>query len=71
VEMPRQMLFLREGGKEKEKEFEKFVVYLYPSIEQAKIYLTETNKKDWIDEISLMIYWHHKMTNTKVHMREL
>ena len=36
--------------------------YLYFSIEQAKIYLTEINKKDWIDEISLMIYWHHKMT---------
>ena len=36
--------------------------YLNPSIEQAKIYLTETNKTGWIDEISLMIYWHHKMS---------
>lgn len=36
--------------------------YLYPSIEQAKIYLTEKNKTEWIDEISLMIYWHHKMS---------
>jgi len=36
--------------------------YLHPSIEQAKIYLTETNKTGWIDEISMMIYWHHKMS---------
>jgi hypothetical protein len=36
--------------------------YLDPSIEQAKIYLTETGKQDWIDEITLMIYWHHKMS---------
>ena len=35
--------------------------YLYPSIEQAKIYLTETGKQDWIDEITVMIYWHHKI----------
>jgi hypothetical protein len=35
--------------------------YLDPSIEQAKIYLTETNKTAWIDEICLMIYWHHKI----------
>lgn len=36
--------------------------YLDPSIEQAKIYLTETGKQNWIDEITLMIYWHHKMS---------
>ena len=36
--------------------------YLDPSIEQAKIYLTETNRTDWIEEISLIIYWHHKMS---------
>ena len=36
--------------------------YLNPSIEQAKIYLTKTNRVDWIEEISLMIYWHHKMS---------
>ena len=36
--------------------------YLHPSIEQARIYLTGINKTDWIDEISLMIYWHHKMS---------
>ena len=36
--------------------------YLNPSIEQVKIYLTETGKQDWIDEISQMIYWHHKLS---------
>jgi hypothetical protein len=36
--------------------------YLNPSIEQAKIYLTETNKTGWLDEISLMINWHHKIS---------
>ena len=39
--------------------------YLNPSVEQAKIYLTETGKQDWINEISLMIYWHHKMSKYK------
>ncbi len=34
--------------------------YLKPSIEQAKSYLSEVEKHGWIDEISLMIYWHHK-----------
>lgn len=34
--------------------------YLAPSIEQAKQYLSENNKKEWIDEIALMIYAHHK-----------
>lgn len=36
--------------------------YLNPSIGQVKIYLTEINRADWIEEISLMIYWHHKMS---------
>ncbi|MEI9947265.1 MAG: HD domain-containing protein [Chitinophagaceae bacterium] len=39
--------------------------YLDPSIEQAKIYLTQTNKTGWLDEISLMIYWHHKISKYK------
>jgi len=34
--------------------------YLAPSIEQAKIYLTESGKQELIDEVSLMIHWHHK-----------
>jgi hypothetical protein len=34
--------------------------YLDPSIEQARVYLTKTGKEDWIEEITLMIYWHHK-----------
>jgi len=36
--------------------------YLNPSIEQARIYLAKINKEDWIGEISLMIYWHHKLS---------
>ena len=36
--------------------------YLEPSIEQAKIYLTQTGKEEWIEEISQMIYWHHKLS---------
>jgi len=39
--------------------------YLEPSIEQAKIYLTQTGKEEWIEEISLMIYWHHKWSAYK------
>ena len=34
--------------------------YLDPSIEEAKRYLTSLGREDLIDEISLMIYWHHK-----------
>jgi hypothetical protein len=34
--------------------------YLDPSIEQARIYLTETGREEWIEEIKLLIYWHHK-----------
>jgi hypothetical protein len=36
--------------------------YLNPSSEQARLYLTETGKQDWIEEITLMIYWHHKIS---------
>jgi hypothetical protein len=36
--------------------------YLIPSVEQARIYLTETGKQEWINEITLMIYWHHKIS---------
>ena len=35
--------------------------YLHPSIDQMEIFLTKTGKKDWINEITLMIYWHHKV----------
>ncbi|MFV5699759.1 HD domain-containing protein [Flavobacterium sp. ZT3R17] len=37
--------------------------YLYPSIEQANLYLTESGKQEWIEEITLMIYWHHRMSH--------
>ncbi len=36
--------------------------YIDPSVEQAKNYLNETGKQDWIEEIGLMIYWHHKIS---------
>jgi hypothetical protein len=36
--------------------------YLDPSIEQAEIYLTESGKQEWVEEISEMISWHHKMS---------
>lgn len=39
--------------------------YLAPSIEQVKIYLPEIEKQDWTDEISQMIYWHHKVSSYK------
>ncbi|HKO79088.1 MAG TPA: hypothetical protein VJU78_01775 [Chitinophagaceae bacterium] len=35
--------------------------YLNPSIEQAKIYLSKSRKQNLIKEITLMIYWHHKI----------
>lgn len=37
------------------------VDYLDPSIEQVNIYLTEIGKPEWIEELNLMIYWHHKV----------
>ncbi len=39
--------------------------YLAPSIEEVKIYLNETGRQDWTDEISKMIYWHHKLSQYK------
>jgi hypothetical protein len=36
--------------------------YLDPSIRQAEIYLAATARQDWIEEITLMINWHHKIT---------
>jgi hypothetical protein len=36
--------------------------YLDYSIEQVKMNLNEKGKQDWLTEISLMIYWHHKMS---------
>ncbi|MCB9306120.1 MAG: HD domain-containing protein [Lewinellaceae bacterium] len=36
--------------------------YLDPSIGQAGAYLRETGRADWIDEISQMIFWHHKLS---------
>ena len=37
--------------------------YLYPSIDQMENFLVQNGKKDWVNEITLMIYWHHKMGN--------
>lgn len=34
--------------------------YLQPSIEQATQYLQKNNRHEWVDEIALMIYAHHK-----------
>lgn len=39
--------------------------YLAPSIEQAKQHLSEINKLEWLEEISSMIYWHHKISRYK------
>ena len=39
--------------------------YLDPSIKQAKLYLMGINKQEWIEEISAMIYWHHKISSYK------
>jgi HD superfamily phosphodiesterase len=39
--------------------------YLNPSIEQAKIYLIKTGRQHWIEEITAMIYWHHKIKKYK------
>ena len=39
--------------------------YLAPSAEQAKMYLTETHRQDWIEEIKLMIDNHHKISSYK------
>jgi len=39
--------------------------YLEPSIEEAKVFLMQAGKEEWIEEISLMIYWHHKWGDYK------
>ncbi len=39
--------------------------YLQPSIEQASIYLTKIGRIDWLEEITLMISWHHKISKYK------
>lgn len=36
--------------------------YLEPSERQAKMYLRENGKEEWIDEITTMIHFHHKLT---------
>jgi hypothetical protein len=36
--------------------------YLEPSIEQARIHLIKIGREDWLEEITLMISWHHKIT---------
>jgi HD domain len=36
--------------------------YLDPSVEQAARFLAKIEKEEWTDEITSMIYWHHKMT---------
>ncbi len=35
--------------------------YLEPSIQELKSFLIASNKEEWTDEISEMIYWHHKI----------
>ncbi|HVK48885.1 MAG TPA: HD domain-containing protein [Pseudobacter sp.] len=35
--------------------------YLEPSIAEAKKYLAGIGKSEWTEEISKMIYWHHKI----------
>jgi hypothetical protein len=39
--------------------------YIEPSIEQASSYLTTINRQEWIEEITLMISWHHKISSYK------
>ena len=39
--------------------------YLQPSIDQACIHLTNIGRQDWIEEINLMISWHHKLSRYK------
>ncbi len=36
--------------------------YLYPSVQQVVIYLNQIGRPDWIEEITAMIRWHHKMS---------
>ena len=39
--------------------------YLDPSIQLAKEYLITIDKLEWVEEISMMIYWHHKISRYK------
>lgn len=39
--------------------------YLAPSIKHAQEYLAEINKPEWVEEISFMIYWHHRLPGIK------
>ena len=39
--------------------------YLDPSIAQARLYLTESDRQDWTEEVSAMICWHHKIRRYK------
>jgi hypothetical protein len=39
--------------------------YLDPSIHQVKIYLEQNGMQHWMDEIILMIQWHHKISQYK------
>lgn len=39
--------------------------YLAPSITQAKEYLAEIHRSEWLEEISSIIYWHHKISRYK------
>jgi len=44
---------------------EQTIDYLEPSIAEAEKYLIESGKQEWIEEISLMIHWHHKTSTYK------
>ena len=37
--------------------------YLEPSEHQARLYLTENGKQEWIEEITAMIHFHHKISS--------
>lgn len=39
--------------------------YLAPSIAQARLYLSGSNRQDWAEEICAMIHWHHKIRRYK------
>jgi len=39
--------------------------YLQPSIHEARKYLEQAGKKEWAEEITMMILWHHKTTRYK------
>lgn len=36
--------------------------YILPSVQQASQYLEEIGQQAWIEEVTCMIYWHHKIT---------